>query len=61
MVRDASRGRGRRQGGGDVVKGAGTSSRGRGRHQGSGDVTDSDVMNCYNLLAERCFCYNAVE
>ena len=55
---------GRRQGGGDVVRGAGTSSGGRGRRQGGGDVVrgagtssggqgrHSDVTNCYNLLAE---------
>ena len=36
---DVVRERGRHQGGGDVVKGAGMSSRGWGRRQGSGDVT----------------------
>ena len=35
----SSRGPGRRQGGGDVVKGAGMSSKGWGRRQGSGYVT----------------------
>ena len=57
-MRRRCQGAGTLSGGGDVV-------RGRGRRQGVGTLSGGrDVTvtssSCYNLLAERCFCYNAV-
>ena len=52
--------------GGNVVRGAGTLSGGRDNCQGAWMSSGkrgchSDVRDCYNVLVERCYCYNAVE